>query len=51
MAMFNRDDWAQVLVPKETKEEIREAAKIHGLKIWQVVDQSLQELKSKQASL
>jgi len=51
MNMYDRSEWAQVLIPKVTRDEIRETAKTHGLKIWQVVDQSLQELRSKQVNL
>ncbi len=41
--MYDRRNWSLVLVPNTTKELIRETAKTHNMKLWEVVDRSLQE--------
>lgn len=48
--MYDRNQWAQVLLPKSIRRDIREIARSQKMKNWEVVGLALQELKSKQVT-
>lgn len=48
--MYDRSEWTQIFIPKSTRREIRKIARTHDLKLWEVVEKSLQEFKSKQVT-
>jgi len=41
--MFNRDNWALILVPAETREEIRKIARNENKKMWEIVTEAIEQ--------
>ena len=43
LIMFNRDNWALILVPAKTREEIRKIARTENKKMWEIVTESINQ--------